>query len=195
MNRRLPIVLAALTFAALFATQAGVGFVRDEGYYFEAARSYEQWVALLLRAPAAALRETGRYWSVNFEHPGLAKLLFALSHLVFTTWLRWLPDALSCRLPAFVFGALLDLSIWTPLRGAPALSWRPGIPAAEVAAHFGRFYLLTSLAYDGFRAAGNALMVLLLGPPILAALARLRARFSFEVVAIPELEAQAPPLQ
>ena len=95
----------------------------------------------------------------------------------------------------FVFGALLDLSIWTPLQGAPALSWRPGMPAAEVAAHFGRFYLLTSLAYDGFRAAGNALMVLLLGPPILAALARLRARFSFEVVAIPELEAQAPPLQ
>ena len=131
MSRRLPIALAALTFVALFATQGGVGFVRDEGYYFEAAKSYEQWVALLLRAPAAALRETGRYWSLNFEHPGLAKLLFALSHLVFTTWLRWLPDALAWRLPAFAFGALL--TYWLAVLGsqrsraaaalAPALFW------------------------------------------------------------------------
>ena len=129
MNRRLPIVLAALTFAALFATQAGVGFVRDEGYYFEAARSYEQWVALLLRAPAAALRETGRYWSVNFEHPGLAKLLFALSHLVFTTWLGWLPDALAFRLPAFAFGALLTywLAMLAAQRSRPAAVFAPAL--------------------------------------------------------------------
>ena len=39
MNRRLPIALAALTFVLLFVTQAPVGFVRDEGYYFEAAHS------------------------------------------------------------------------------------------------------------------------------------------------------------
>src|SRR5262249_8706474 len=70
----------------------------------------------LLRAPAAALRETDRYWSVNFEHPGLAKLLFALSHLVFTTWLRWLPDALAWRLPAFAFAALL--TYWLAVLGA-----------------------------------------------------------------------------
>jgi len=131
MSRRLPLALAALTFAALFATQSGVGFVRDEGYYFEAAKSYEQWVVLLLRAPAAAVRDTGRYWSVNFEHPGLAKLLFAVSHLVFTTWLGWLPDALAWRLPAFAFGALL--TYWLAVLGtqrsraaavlAPALFW------------------------------------------------------------------------
>jgi hypothetical protein len=131
MSRRLPLALAGLTFAALFATQAGVGFVRDEGYYFEAAKSYEQWIALLLHAPAAALRETGRYWSVNFEHPGLAKLLFAFSHLVFTTWLGWLPHSLAWRLPAFAFGALL--TYWLAVLGAqrsraaavlaPALFW------------------------------------------------------------------------
>ena len=85
-----------------------------------------------------------------------------------------------------VFGALMDLSIWTPLSGAPELGWAPGMRPAEVALHFGRFYLTTSLAYDLFRAVGNALMVLLLGPPILAALARLRARFGFEVVPIAE---------
>jgi len=48
--------------------------------------------------------------------------------------------------------------------------------------HFGRFYLLTSLAYDTFRAVGNVLMVAALGAPVLAALARLRVRLSFEVV-------------
>ena len=32
----------------------------------------------------------------------------------------------------FVFGALLDLSIWTPLQGAPALSWMPGIEKCEL---------------------------------------------------------------
>jgi len=131
MSRRLPLALAALTFAALFATQSGVGFVRDEGYYFEAAKSYEQWLQLLFRAPAAALRDTERYWSVNFEHPGLAKLLFAVSHLVFTTWLRWLPDALGWRVPGFVFAALL--TYWLAVLGAersratavlaPALFW------------------------------------------------------------------------
>jgi energy-coupling factor transport system substrate-specific component len=56
------------------------------------------------------------------------------------------------------------------------------MPPAEVAAHFGRFYLATSLGYDLFRSAGNVAMVLLLGPAILAALARLRARFDFEIV-------------
>ena len=115
MSRRLPLALAALTFLALFATQAPVGFVRDEGYYFEAAKSYEQWLLLLLRSPATALRDTERYWSVNFEHPGLAKLLFASSHLLFTTWLRWFSDALAWRLPAFIFGALL--TYWLSLLG------------------------------------------------------------------------------
>ena len=131
MSRRLPLALAALTFAVLFATQATVGFVRDEGYYFEAAKSYEQWMLLLFRAPAAALQGTERYWGVNFEHPGLAKLLFALSHLIFTTGLRWLPDALAWRLPGFLFGALL--TYWLAVLGgqrsraaaalAPALFW------------------------------------------------------------------------
>jgi hypothetical protein len=45
-------------------------------------------------------------------------------------------------------------------------------------ARFGRFYVLTSLFWDTFRAAGSALMVLALGMPVLAALARFRARFT-----------------
>jgi len=38
--------------------------------------------------------------------------------------------------------------------------------------------LLTSLAYDTFRAVGNVLMVLALGLPVLGALSRLRSRLT-----------------
>ena len=107
--KRLPLLLGFLTAAAMALTQAEVGFTRDEGYYFTAAQSYEGW----LRALPGSLGETERYWSVNFEHPPLAKLSFAISHLLFSTWLRALPDALAWRLPAFVFAGLL--SYWLSL--------------------------------------------------------------------------------
>lgn len=119
------------TAAAMAVTQAPVGFVRDEGYYFTAAQSYEAWLRLLLRSPLQAFAQTERYWSYNFEHPGLAKLLFAASHLVFTTWTQLLSDALAWRLPAFCFAGLL--SYWLCLLGsarspaagllAPLLFW------------------------------------------------------------------------
>ena len=83
----------------------------------------------------------------------------------------------------WVVGALLDIQDWVSVyRGNPTLGWQPGMDAATALVHFGRYYLLTSLAYDTFRAAGNALMVVALGAPVLAALARLRARLSFEVL-------------
>jgi hypothetical protein len=123
--------LGLATAAAMALTQAPVGFTRDEGYYFTAAQSYEAWLRLLLQSPLQALSQTEKYWSYNFEHPGLTKLLFAVSHLVFTTWTKALPDALSWRLPAFVFAGLL--SYWLCLLGstrsraagvlAPLLFW------------------------------------------------------------------------
>jgi energy-coupling factor transport system substrate-specific component len=84
----------------------------------------------------------------------------------------------------YVFGALLDVTVWVPVyRGNPTLGWSAGMPAVTALEHFARFYLLTSFAYDSFRAAGNVVMVLALGAPVLAALSRLHARLSFEVVA------------
>jgi energy-coupling factor transport system substrate-specific component len=83
----------------------------------------------------------------------------------------------------YAVGALLDITDWVPVyRGNPTLGWLPGMDPATSLVHFARFYVLTSLAYDTFRAAGNVLMVLALGTPVLAALARLRARLTFEVV-------------
>ena len=83
----------------------------------------------------------------------------------------------------YLVGALLDITDWVPVyRGNPSLGWLPGMDPVTSLEHFGRFYLLTSLAYDTFRAVGNVLMVLVLGAPVLAALGRLRARLTFEVV-------------
>jgi energy-coupling factor transport system substrate-specific component len=84
----------------------------------------------------------------------------------------------------WVVGALLDIQDWIPVyRGNPTLGWQTGMDPATSLIHFARFYLLTSLAYDSFRAVGNALMVLALGSPVIAALSRLKARLTFVVVA------------
>jgi energy-coupling factor transport system substrate-specific component len=48
---------------------------------------------------------------------------------------------------------------------------------------FLRFYAVTSLTWDTFRAVGNVVMVLALGLPILAALSRFRERFTVTIEA------------
>ena len=83
----------------------------------------------------------------------------------------------------FGFGALMDTWDWaTFYRGATGFGWSPGLSFAEALWRFGRFYLATSLVYDTFRSGGNVVMVLLFGPPVVAALGRLRSRLAFEVL-------------
>lgn len=77
------------------------------------------------------------------------------------------------------FGLLLDLWEW-PLLLAPAssqLSWAPGLALNDLVRRFGGFYLSTSLVYDAFRAAGNVILIALLGPAVITALDRFRRRF------------------
>lgn len=83
----------------------------------------------------------------------------------------------------YVFGALMDVTDWVPVfRGNPTLGWAPGMAPATALVHFARFYVLTSLGYDTFRAAGNAIMVVALGAPVIAALSRFSLRLRFEAV-------------
>lgn len=79
----------------------------------------------------------------------------------------------------FAYGLLLDLWEWPYLLGAGSspISWAPGLSFAGLARRFGAFYLTTSLLYDSFRAAGNLLMIVLLGRPAIQALNRFRRRF------------------
>lgn len=82
----------------------------------------------------------------------------------------------------FAYGILLDLWEWPTLLGAAAspIGWAPGLPGVILLRRFLAFYLSTSALYDGFRAAGNALLLVLLGPPVLAALRRFKQRFLVE---------------
>lgn len=82
----------------------------------------------------------------------------------------------------WLYGAALDLWDWTTFyRGAPDFGWVPGLAPAALLGRFGRFYLATSLLWDTARAAGNALSILLLGAPVIAALQRLRLRLGFRI--------------
>jgi len=78
----------------------------------------------------------------------------------------------------WLYGALLDVFDWTAFRGDPGLGWLPGMDPFTSLRHFGAFYVTTSLAWDTFRAAGNALVIALLGAPILLSLHRFDQRFT-----------------
>ena len=82
----------------------------------------------------------------------------------------------------FVYGLLLDLWEWPLLvaSGSSPLSWVPGAGVAALLRRFGGFYLATSLAYDSFRAAGNLILIAVLGPAVIRALDRFRRRFLLE---------------
>lgn len=89
------------------------------------------------------------------------------------------------------FGAAMDVWNWTFYEASPGLGFHPGMALHVALEHFGRYYVVTSLAYDSFRAGGNAIMVAVLGLPVLVALARLRGRLQTEVIVdVPDAEAE-----
>jgi hypothetical protein len=75
------LALAVLTVVILSLGHRDVGYVRDEGIYFEASRSYGAWVAKLVREPGRALdrAERDKHFRVNHEHPALMKTLAGVS--------------------------------------------------------------------------------------------------------------------
>ena len=79
----------------------------------------------------------------------------------------------------FGYGILLDLWEWPLLvaAGSSQVSWAPGLGLVPLMRRFGGFYLATSLIYDAFRAAGNLLLLAVLGSAVITALERFRRRF------------------
>jgi len=78
------------------------------------------------------------------------------------------------------FGVVMDVWNWTFYAGSPQLGWHSDLAPGPALARFVRYYLVTSLGYDSFRAVGNALVVILVGLPILAGLRRIGRRFKLE---------------
>ncbi len=101
------LVLGYLTL--LLSTVHDLGYARDEGFYFQAARSYEAWFELLHTNFSSALEPhtVDRYWSVNHEHPALIKSLFAFSHRYLWSGLQLFREqGTAYRFPAMVLSAL-----------------------------------------------------------------------------------------
>jgi energy-coupling factor transport system substrate-specific component len=110
----------------------------------------------------------------------------------------WLPSrfdvgalAVVAVVTGFAYGALTDVYGWVAFyRGVENVGWIPGLSPEETLAQFSRFYVLTSFAWDAFRAGGDAIAVLAFGTPVLMTLGRLRARLGYEIVTAPD---GAPP--
>jgi energy-coupling factor transport system substrate-specific component len=108
---------------------------------------------------------------------------------------RWMLAAYGV-IASLAYGALLNLWFW-PFMTAGAVpagaAFDPGAPVAVNVQHYLVFYLATSLGYDLPRAALTAVLVVLVGPPVMAMLRRAIRRASFD--AVPEFRpaASAPP--
>ncbi|MBV8529455.1 MAG: ECF transporter S component [Candidatus Dormibacteraeota bacterium] len=86
----------------------------------------------------------------------------------------------------YLFGALLDVWDWTTFyRAAPSYGYVAGASPGELLRRFGSFYLATSAWWDSFRAVGDVIAVIVLGLPFMAALGRMRSRFTFATEAEP----------
>ena len=79
----------------------------------------------------------------------------------------------------FLFGVIMNIWFWPFSAGSAQTYWEPGIGLAETLRRYAVFYLITSFFWDLLRAAGNVLLMLLLGAPVLRILRRFHQRFDF----------------
>lgn len=108
----------------------------------------------------------------------------------------WLPDLRRWRLAellmlaawtalwGFAFGAIMNLWFWPYLSTAqvsPGQAWEAGLSVHEVLKRYALFYLATSLWWDAWRAAGNAILIMSLGSPLLKVLHRFERVLGFEM--------------
>jgi energy-coupling factor transport system substrate-specific component len=81
-----------------------------------------------------------------------------------------------------LFGFLLNLSFWPFARFyPPQIAFLPDASTSTNLLHWLRFDLTSSLGFDVPRAVGNAVLVLVVGRPVLAALRRVGRRAAFGV--------------
>ncbi len=143
----------ALTFLLLLIfTAPDIGYTRDEGFYFEAARQYIGWYNELAdnfsRGKLGASFEKAnidRYFSYNWEHPVLMKTLFAFSHKLLHQKLQLFSlEGTAYRFPAMLFSAFLLILIY--LFGRQAYSRLAGLGAVLTFALMPRVFFHAHLA-------------------------------------------------
>jgi energy-coupling factor transport system substrate-specific component len=87
--------------------------------------------------------------------------------------------ALFGALWGFAYGAIMNLWFWPFATGPAQQYWAPGTGLAETLRRYLAFYMLTSFVWDALGAAGNVLLILAFGAPIVRALRRFRDRLGF----------------
>ncbi len=82
-----------------------------------------------------------------------------------------------------LYGVIINVYFWPFAVGTVEQAWTPGIGLGETLTRYAAFYVATSFWWDLVRAVGNVVLILLLGAPMVQALARFQRRFHFEVYA------------
>ena len=145
VDRGLALFIAFNYVLLLLLTVRDLGYARDEGFYFQAARSYQGWFEQLWRDPANAVRHADSAWRVNNEHPALVKSLFALSNLLlYKRWHLFAMEGTSFRFPAMVLSGLGIGLVY--LWGARARGRLCGLVAALGLGFMPRFFFHAHLA-------------------------------------------------
>jgi len=150
-SRKLPCILLAVLvagyLAVLFANAPGIGFTRDEGYYFKAAEEYGAWWDTLFSKrflEAFGDAEIKHRFGYNTEHPALVKLAQGLTHRVLTDWLGLTRPSSGYRAAGMFFAALSLLATFL-LGRAIAGPW-VGLLAAAMLATIPRYFFDAHLA-------------------------------------------------
>lgn len=76
----------------------------------------------------------------------------------------------------FVYGAVMNLTLWPYVVGDGPTNWSPGLGLAETVDRYWAFYVLTSLGWDAAGALANAVLIVLTGRPVLRSLRRFASR-------------------
>ena len=79
-----------------------------------------------------------------------------------------------------LFGAITNLWFWPFWTGGPDVTYQPGIGVFEALRRYWNFYLITSFGWDLARSVCNAVLIAILGGPLLRAMLRFRQRFTWE---------------
>src|ERR1700680_3041141 len=176
---RLVLVTGLGGFSPMFFLILMAGYVYGPSYGFLAG-------SFALLASAVATGGIGPWLPYEMFGCGFVGLIAGLAGLRRSGRVTWRDVGVLALVGAgtgFAYGALLDVWDWTTFyRNVPGFGWQPGLTPPAALARFARFYVATSLVYDGFRAAGNVIAVAVLGAPVLAGLVRIRSRFTVRVL-------------
>lgn len=88
-----------------------------------------------------------------------------------------------------LYGLILNLYFWPFVAGEQALSWEPGLGWQAGLSRYAAFYVASSLLWDLVSAIANALLLSVLGLPLVGAMIRFRDRFQFVTLPVRNFDA------